>query len=221
MEQFESIAEARVDKGKGASRRLRRDGKVPAIVYGGDAAPENIQLAHNELLHQSENEAFYSHILTLDVAGAKQPVVLKDMQRHPYKAQIMHVDLLRVDEKEALTMRVPLHFLNEEKCVGVKMGGGEIRHVMNDIEIVCLPKDLPEYIEVDVAELNIGDTVHIGELKVPGGVEVAALMHGGDPQQPVVSVEAARISEEPSEGEEGAADETPEAGGDGDEGADG
>ena len=192
MNEFEIVAEPRTLQGKGASRRLRRDGKVPAVVYGGSKAPESIQVQHHELLHHSENEAFYSHILTLKTDSGSERVVLKDMQRHPYKTEILHMDLLRVAEDEKLTMRVPLHFINEDKAVGVKQGGGIVNHVINELEIVCLPKDLPEYIEVDVIDLNVDEALHLGDLKLPEGVESSALAHGGDPSQPVVAVSVPR-----------------------------
>ena len=199
MEVFEINADLREVQGKGASRRLRRAGMVPAVLYGGSGEPVNLQLGHNDLFHHAQHEAFYSHILKLIIDGKDQRVILRDMQRHPFKPTIMHVDFQRVDENKALTMRVPLHFVNEEQCVGVKTGGGIISHLMTELEISCLPKDLPEYIEVDVVELNVGDALHLSDLKVPEGVEIAALMHGGDPAQSVVSVQAPRIEVEPTE----------------------
>jgi len=182
MQQFEINAEKRVGQGKGASRRLRRAGKAPGIVYGAGKEPQAIQVSNNDMLLHLEHEAFYSHILTLKLDGATEKVVLKDMQRHPFKPLIMHVDLLRVDEAKKLYMRVPLHFLSQDKCAGVKTEGGVISHLMTDLEIACLPKDLPEYIEVDVAEMHVGDTLHVSDLKMPAGVEIA-----GDPEQAVVS----------------------------------
>ena len=214
MEVFEINADLREVQGKGASRRLRRAGMVPAVLYGGSGEPVNLQLEHNDLFHHAQHEAFYSHILKLIIDGKDQRVILRDMQRHPFKPTIMHVDFQRIDENKALTMRVPLHFVNEEQCVGVKTGGGIISHLMTELEISCLPKDLPEYIEVDVIELNVGDALHLADLKVPEGVEIAALMHGGDPAQSVVSVQAPRVEAEPTEaaaaegaegGDEGAA----------------
>ena len=199
MELFELIAEPREDMGKGASRRLRREGKVPGVVYGGtkDAAP--IMVSHNEIFHHLENEAFYSHILTLQVGKAKERVVLKDLQRHPYKPTVLHLDLQRINEKEKLTMRVPLHFINEDKCIGVKEGGGVVSHVMTDLEISCLPKDLPEYIEVDLAEVNVGEGIHLSDLKLPEGAEIAALMHGGDETRTVATVHIPKVIVEPED----------------------
>jgi large subunit ribosomal protein L25 len=192
MEKFEISAERRLDKGKGASRRLRRSGKVPAIVYGAGGEPTPIQLGHTDMLLHTAHEAFYSHILTLKVDGAAERVVLKDMQRHVYKPFIMHMDFQRVSETETLTMRVPLHFVNEDRCVGVKTGGGVISHLMSDLEIVCLPKDLPEYIEVDIENLEVGHSIHLAELALPPGVHVASVLHGGDANLAVVSVHLPR-----------------------------
>ena len=193
METFEIIAEPREDMGKGASRRLRREGKVPGIVYGANKDAASIMVKQNEMFHHLENEAFYSHILTLQVGKAKEKVVLKDLQRHPYKPVVLHLDLLRVDENETLTMRVPLHFINEDICIGVKEDGGVVSHVMTDLEIVCLPKDLPEYIEVDVAEVNVGEGIHLSDIKLPEGSEIAALLHGGDAAQIVATVHIPKV----------------------------
>ncbi|MGR9092415.1 MAG: 50S ribosomal protein L25/general stress protein Ctc [Gammaproteobacteria bacterium] len=210
MENFEIVAAQRDDKGKGASRRLRRTGYVPGILYGADKDPVSIQLEHNDVLKHTELEAFYSHILTLKLPSGSERVVLKDMQRHPYRAQVLHMDFLRVSENEMLTMRVPLHFINEETCVGVKTNGGVVSHLMTELEILCLPRDLPEYIEVDVVELDVGDSLHLSDLKIPEGVEIAALASGGDPAQPVVSVQVPRVAAEPEEEGEGG-EEAPEA----------
>ncbi|GJM04101.1 MAG: 50S ribosomal protein L25 [marine bacterium B5-7] len=208
MNEFELIAEARTDVGKGASRRLRRDGKLPGIVYGTGKEASMITLQHNAVMHNLEHEAFYSHILSLKIGSETESVVLKDLQRHPYKRSLLHIDLLRVDANETLTMRVPLHYINEEKCAGVKNEGGVISHLMTDIDIVCLPKDLPEYIEVDMLEVNLNDTLHLSDLKLPEGVDIHSLLHGGDAAQPVASVHAPKVvaEEEDSvavEGEEG------------------
>lgn len=199
MNQFEISAEARERKGKGASRRLRRTGYVPAILYGAGKDPVTLQLEQNDVHKHTELEAFYSHILTLKMPSGAERVVLKDMQRHPFKAQVMHMDFLRINENEKLTMRVPLHFINEDTCVGVKTGGGVISHLITELEILCLPRDLPEYIEVDVGALDLGDAIHLGEITVPEGVEVAALVQGGDEGQSVVSVQIPRAIVEPEE----------------------
>ncbi len=203
MDIFEIEAELRHDRGKGASRRLRRAGKFPGVVYGAHQDAVAIQLPHNEMLLHTQHEAFYSHILTLKIDGKGERVVVKDIQRHPYKPFLQHMDFLRVSETETLTVRVPLHFVNEERCAGVKQEGGVIAHLMADLEVTCLPRDLPEYIEVDVAELNVGDTIHLGELKMPAGVEIAALLHGGDAEQAVVQVNAPRVASAEDEEAEG------------------
>ena len=198
MEDFEIVAQARERKGKGASRRLRRTGYIPGILYGANKDPVNIQLEHNDVIKHTDLEAFYSHVLTLKLPSGGERVVLKDMQRHPYKAQVLHMDFLRVDENEKLAMRVPFHFINEDTCLGVK-AGGVLSHVMTEIDILCLPRDLPEYIEVDVEHLELGDSLHLSDLTIPTGVEIAALAHGGDDAQSVVSVQVPRVIAEPEE----------------------
>lgn len=211
MNKFEIAAEPRANKGKGASRRLRRMGKVPGILYGARQDAIAITLDHDDLYHHLEHEAFYSHILTLNIGGAAQRVVLKDLQRHPYKPVIQHIDLLRVSETEKLTMRIPIHFLSEDKCIGVKQGGAVISHIMTEVEVRCLPADLPEAIEVDLAAADVGTTIHLEDLVMPKGVENYALAHGGDPNAPVVTVHIPRViaeevAEAPAEGAlEGAA----------------
>ena len=191
MEQFEINAEPRANLNKGANRRLRDSGKVPGILYGARAEAQPIEVLHADLQNQLKREAFFSHILTLKLSGKPERVVLKDLQRHPYRPLILHIDFLRVSETEALTMRVPIHFINEDVCIGVKQNGGVISHVMNEIEISCLPKDLPEYIEIDLAAMDIGHSVHVGEVKLPPGVKI----HGEDPDRPVVSVHIPRAIE--------------------------
>lgn len=199
MNQFELNAEPREDVGRGASRRLRRAGKLPGIIYGADQEAKAITLDHDDVAHQLEFEAFYSHILTVTIGKEKQRVVLKDLQRHPIKPWLLHIDLQRISDTEELTMRIPIHFINEEKCVGVKQGGGVISHIMTEIEITCLPKDLPEYIEVDLAEVDVGDTIHLGDLKLPEGVSSYAATHAGDISAPVVSVHIPKIITEEEE----------------------
>jgi large subunit ribosomal protein L25 len=189
---FDFNATRRELLGTGASRRSRRAGQVPGIVYGAGKPPVNILVQHNDLLHRLEHEAFYSHVLTMTLDGKPEKVVLKDMQRHPFKPRVLHVDLLRVDEKEAIEMHVPLHFLHQDTCIGVKQGGGSISHHMTEMAVHCLPKDLPEFIAVDVSALHIGQVLHLGELPLPAGVQAAVLVHGGDPLQPVVSCHAPR-----------------------------
>lgn len=199
---FDVLATPRSDTGKGASRRLRRQGLVPAIVYGGHKDPVMISLKHNEVLRHLEHESFYSHILNLKVDGVAATVVLKDLQRHPAKPFILHADFLRVSQDEKLRMAVPLHFLNEEKSAGVK-AGGNVSHTMTEVEVTCLPKDLPEFIAIDLAGLDIGDIIHLSQLPLPEGV---ALAHAPDPDEPVVVMHGARAgAETEAEGGEGAA----------------
>jgi len=190
--QFALNVQLRNDSGKGASRRLRRlEGLVPAVLYGGDAAPQNISLKSNELKKALENEAFYSHILTLNIEGQAVRAVLKDLQRHPQKTVVTHADFQRISDNVEIHMHVPLHFINEATCVGVKTQGGEIQHNLAEVEILCLPKFLPEFLEVDLAEIGLNQIVHLSDLKLPEGVKLVALQHGDD--QAVVSVHAPRV----------------------------
>jgi large subunit ribosomal protein L25 len=195
QETFQIDAKSRADAGKGASRRLRGTGMVPGIVYGGHKEPVMIAIKHNELAQHLEHEAFYSHVLKLNLDGATESVVLKDLQRHPAKPFVTHIDFQRISAAEKIRMLVPLHFTNESKCVGLKKGGAAT-HNINEIEITCLPKDLPEFIEVDMSELDTGMSVHVGELVMPEGVE---LVHTLDPHAPVVSVHGAHGMDEADE----------------------
>ncbi len=179
-EDFVLDAQTREDAGKGASRRLRRQALVPAIVYGGKKEPQNISILSKELIKHLENEAFYSHIISLNVGGKSEDVILKDLQRHPAKPVILHADFLRVSKNQKLTTKAPLHFINEEKSAGVKTQGGIVNHIITELEISCLPANLPEYIEVDLAEVELGQTIHISDLTMPEGVESIALAHGND-----------------------------------------
>ncbi len=185
---FDVIAQPRATAGKGASRRLRREGLVPAIVYGAHLEPEMVSVSHNELLKHLEHEAFYSHVLDLKVGDVASKVVLKDMQRHPAKPFILHVDFMRVSQDEKLRMMVPIHFLNEEKSKGIKIGG-QASHNITEVEVLCLPKDLPEFIAIDMTEMEIGDIVHLSELVMPSGVELA---HQPDSDEPVVVIHGVR-----------------------------
>ena len=191
---FELIAEFREDQGKGASRRLRHLGKVPAILYGGRRDARTLLLDHTKLAQVMDDERFYSTILNLRVGEQTQAAVLKDVQRHPYKNQIMHVDFQRVLEDEKIRMIVPLHFRGGAEAVGVKSQGGVLSHVRNDVEVLCLPKDLPEYIEVDVSGLEINQVMQLSDLKMPAGVEIVELLAGRD--KPVASIHAPRVEEE-------------------------
>ena len=206
---FELNAEPRSDTGKGASRRLRRAGKVPAIIYGGDVAPEALTLSHNEVLRNLEHEAFYSHILTVRSGGNEMQAILRDLQRHPSKAIVMHMDLQRVIATEKLWTNVPIHIVGEDVAPGVK-AGGLVSHDLTDVEVECYPKDLPEYIEVDISSLEVGDSIHLSGLKVPDGVTLTELERGEDHDISVVSIHAKRIAEE--EGVEAPAAEGGEAG---------
>ena len=179
-------ATGRNDEGKGASRRLRRAAQIPAIVYGGTAAPQSVQLDHEKIWLASQNEWFYSSILDLDLDGKVQKVLLRDIQRHPYKQIIMHLDFQRVDENQALRAKVPLHFLNQEKSTAGKTAGVVVTHELNEVEVSCLPKDLPEFIEIDLADLAIGGIVHLSELKLPKGVEIPELKLGKEHDVAVV-----------------------------------
>lgn len=207
-EEFELNCTVRTDLGKGASRRLRRlDDNIPAVLYGGDADPVSLTIAHKDIAKAIENEAFFSHIITLNVGKKKEKAVIKALQRHPAKAIVLHADFLRVSDKQAIHVKVPIHFMNEEKCAGVKLGGGSILKTMNEIEVSCLPGDLPEYIEVDMAELDIGDSIHLSDIALPKGVTSIALSHGEDNDLSVATVAAPKaiVEEEPLPGAEEAA----------------
>lgn len=206
---FELNAESRTDMGKGASRRLRHAGKVPAIIYGGNKDPEALTLSHNEVLRNLENEAFYSHILTVRSGANETQAILRDLQRHPSKAIIMHMDLQRVSATETLRTNVPIHIIGEDVAPGVKEGG-LVSHDLPDVEVECYPQDLPEYIEVDISALEVGDSIHLSALKVPEGVTLTELERGEDHDASVVSIHAKRVVEEIEE--EAPAAETGETG---------
>ena len=179
---FELTAQKRELQGSGASRRLRRANKVPGIIYGGAADPVVIELDHNDLLLALRKEAFHSSVITVNVDGAAETVLLRDSQMHPYKALVLHVDFLRVDATHAIHQKVPLHFVNADIAAGVKVGGGVVSHAMNEIDVSCLPQDLPAFIEVDLKDLAAGQTMHVSQLTYPKGVK--PVMHGSD--DPVV-----------------------------------
>ncbi|MEW5943498.1 MAG: 50S ribosomal protein L25/general stress protein Ctc [Pseudomonadota bacterium] len=178
--QIEISANPRTVQGTGASRRLRHAGKVPAVLYGAGKDAAAIELDHNDIFHKLRNEAFHASILTLNVGGKKEQVLLRDYQMHPYKQLVMHVDFQRVSQNEKIHMKVPLHFVNEDVAPGVKLTGGNISHIMMDVEVSCLPKNLPEFIEVDLGNLTAGHSIHLSELKLPKGVELIALNKGED-----------------------------------------
>ncbi|MDH4047591.1 MAG: 50S ribosomal protein L25/general stress protein Ctc [Gammaproteobacteria bacterium] len=211
---FNLIAEIREDQGKGASRRLRLQGKVPAILYGAGRPPRLLSFDQNKVLQQLEHEAFYSSILNVKVGDNVQPVIVKDIQRHPARTQILHMDFQRIVADQKIRMNVPIHFVGEEIAVGVKTGGGKVSHLMTDVEVSCLPKDLPEYFEVDVSALDVDDMLYLSDIKVPEGVEIIELTHGEEHDQPIVSIhvikeqvieEPEAVAEEPAEGEAPAA----------------
>ncbi len=189
-------ASSRKDEGKGASRRLRLSGHVPAIVYGAKQEPQTIQFEHNHLWMASQNEWFYSSILQLSVDGKVQKVLLRDLQRHPYKQQLLHLDLQRIDENAAIRFNVPLHFMNQDKSPAGKTADVIVLHELNEIEVSCLPKDLPEFIEVDLSNLSLGDIVHMSQLTLPAGVILPALKLGKEHDLAVVIAKQARVEAE-------------------------
>ncbi len=194
-DKIELIAELRSDQGKGASRRLRKAGLVPAIIYGGDAEPVSISVNHNSFIHQLDNEAIYTQILSMKVGKSKkEDVILRDLQRHPFKNLIMHADFQRIDNKKVIHVTVPVHCINEDICHGVKMEGGLLNHLQSEVEIMCLPKELPEYLELDVAKLKLGESLHLSDIKLPKGVEIVALTHGEDYDTGVAAVHKTRES---------------------------
>jgi len=206
---FTLAAELRTDTGKGASRRLRHASRVPAILYGTDKEPTMLSIKHDDLLHACEDEAFFSHILTINFDDSSEQVIIKDMQRHPAKMQITHADFQRIDATHALHVNVPLHFLNEESCAGVK-GGGIASHLMTELEVSCLPADLPEFIAVDMGALDVGDSIHLSDIVLPEGVSSVILMQGEGHDQAVAAIHLPRgekTVEETTEEEEGTSEE--------------
>ncbi len=200
----------RGDQGRGASRRLRREErKIPAIIYGGKKEAVSISIWHNELKKALENEAFFSHILTIELEGKKESVILKDLQRHPYKPLLTHADFLRVDKDHEIHVNVPLHFLNEETAPAIKLQGGVANHQINEVEVICLPQNLPEFLEVDMTAVEMDQVVHLSDLKLPKGVRIAALLQGEDHDLPVVAIPKPRAAktEDTDEGEDGEAGE--------------
>ncbi len=207
-EDFKLDVSIREESGKGASRRLRREsGLVPAIIYGGRKNPQPISIKYNEFVKHLEHEAFYSHIITLSVEGKEEDVILKDLQRHPSKTVIYHADFMRVSKTKKFQTKVPLHFINEASSKGVKLQGGQVSHSMTELEISCLPGDLPEFIEVDLADVEVGQTLHISDIKLPDGVESVALSHGADHDLPIANIHKPKGSsadEESDDSEESA-----------------
>ena len=214
MATTEVNAVSRSVQGTGASRRLRRSGKVPGILYGANKGTQVIELDHKAIMLHLRHEAFHASILTMNIDGEKQNVLLRDIQMHPWKREVLHIDFQRVDARQKIHMRVPLHFINAELAPGVKMGGGVVNHVMSELEVSCFPADLPEFLEVDVAELELGSSVHLSDLNLPGGVESVQLVRGDDAV--VATVQVPRAIVEPEEevvvGEEDAEAEAAEEG---------
>jgi len=209
-EKFDLIAEFREDQGKGASRRLRLQGKVPAIIYGAGRPARSLAFDHNKVLKQLESESFYSSVLNIKVGEKSQPAIVKDLQRHPARHQIMHIDLQRIVEDQEIKMNVPLHFLNEDIAPGVKEGGGKVAHLRTEVEVVCLPKNLPEYLDIDIAELELDALLHMSDIPLPEGVEIPELAQGPENDHAIVSIHIIKaapieeeLDEEAAEGEEG------------------
>jgi large subunit ribosomal protein L25 len=211
-QKFDLIAEIREDQGKGASRRLRHEGKVPAIIYGAGRPPRQLAFDHNRVLQQLENESFYSSILQIKVGERSQAAIVKDIQRHPAKNRIMHMDFQRIVEDQKIKMNVPIHYLNMEEADGVKTGGGSVSQLITDIEVSCLPKDLPEYFEVDIINLELNEMMHLSDITVPEGVEIPQLAQGPEHDHAIVSIhviKAVPIEEEEVEAVEGEEGEVP------------
>ena len=210
---IELNAELRTDMGKGASRRLRRANKLPAIVYGAGKDPENLTLEQKDVQHQLQNEAFYTQVLDLNIAGKTTEVLVRDLQHHPFKMDILHIDFQRVDAKKEVHVNVPLHFEGEDVAPGVKQEGGAVSHVVTEVEVVCLPKDIPEFIVVDMSELHLDEIIHLSDLKLPEGVEILELRQGEEHDSAVASIHARKVAAEPEEGEAAAEEggEAPEA----------
>ena len=218
-DQLVLTAEGRSDVGKGASRRLRRlSGRVPGIVYGGGNEAIPVTLAENELGKAMQSETFYSQIMNLKIDGGDQQAVVRDIQRHPASEKVQHIDFLRIRADRVFQVSIPIHFLNEESGPGVKLNGGNLVISMNELEVSCLPADLPEYVELDVGELDIGDLLHVSDIKLPEGVTSVALALGEDYDSAVVTVALPRAAVEEDEAEEGvegeATDEAGDEGGD-------
>ena len=204
---IEINAKERKSKGTGASRRLRHEGTTPGILYGGVKDAISLEIDTKELFMQFRHEAFHASILTLNLEGKKESVILRDFQMHPVRNNIQHIDFQRINENEKISVKVPFHFINEETAPGVKIEGGLVSHIMTEIDISCLPKDLPQYIEVDLGELAMGESIHLSEVTVPEGVELTSLTDENDPaitsiSKPKVVVEEEIVTEASEEGEE-------------------
>lgn len=192
---FEVSAEPRAGKGTGASRRLRRTGKVPGVMYGAGKPPVMVAFEHNIMLRNLQQEKFHTSILTVNYDGAADQAVLRDYQMHPFKPQVLHVDLQRISATEKIHMRVPLHFVGQDVAPGVKIGGGIVSHLMTDVDVTCLPHQLPEYLEVDMSNVELNHSVHLSDIKLPEGVQITTLAHGGD-DLAVATITTVRVEEE-------------------------
>lgn len=192
---FEFVAESRGQSGKSAARRARHQGNVPAVIYGGHGEPQMLVLSHNEVIKHLAREAVYSHVLDITVDGKTEKVILRAVQRHPAKFQVLHMDFLRVNMAEMLKVHVPLHFINEDTSIGGKKGG-IAAHSMIDVEVTCLPSVLPDYIEVDLTGLDVGDSLHLSDIVMPAGVEIVALAQGPEHDHPVASMMASKASKD-------------------------
>ena len=216
-DKFDLVAEIREDSGKGASRRLRRENKVPAIIYGAGRPPRALVFDHNKVMKQLENESFYSSVLNIKVGEKSQAAIVKDMQRHPSLPRVMHIDLQRIVEDEVIRMTVPIHYLGEDVAIGVKDGGGKVQRMRTDVEVLCLPKDLPEYLELDISALELDAMMYMSDIVLPEGVEVPELAQEVEQTQPIVSIHIIKeiiiedeeevVEGEAIEGEEGEAAE--------------
>lgn len=200
-EEFVLPARVRARTGTGLVRRLRNEGEVPAVLYG--AGKENLSIAvnHDLLFHSLDKEEFHSAVITIDTDGTKEQAILRSVQRHPHKVKILHADFQRVDDRKPITMSLPIHFIGEEECVGVKTDGGMISHLMNEVEVTCLPKDLPDNIQLDVSNLHLGDSLHLSDIQLPEDVQITAFMHGDEHEHDnaVVAVQAQRVEQEVEE----------------------
>jgi large subunit ribosomal protein L25 len=192
QETFALEAVRRDDQGKGASRRLRREGRIPAIVYGGDEAPVSVTLSHNEILKHLEHEAFYSHVLDLSIGGTITKVILRDLHRHPYKPAVLHADFQRVSATQTLRVKVPLHYVNKDTSVGAK-AGGVVNVILSEVEIDCTAANLPEFIEVDMKSLDINGSIHLSDITLPAGVKIHALALGADHDVSIVAIHASKL----------------------------
>jgi large subunit ribosomal protein L25 len=214
---FEVSAEKRDAKGTGASRRLRRAGNVPGIIYGANKDPEMVSFNHDKLYHLLENEAFHTSIIDVKTGNETQQAILRDVHHHPFRQQILHMDMQRVSASEKIHMSIPLHILGEDMSPGVKLQEGIVSHLMTELDVICLASNLPEFLEADVSEMDLHDSLHLSDIKLPEGVELSSLAHGGD-DLAVVTIAAVRGSveeeeeEAPAEGEEGETPEEPKEG---------